>query len=121
MNLSRKDEAYTFDELEFLKNLTSDSALKTKLAELENAITQKDKMAIFFMPQQSFNIFSVFSQNNSLCEINSSDLETLLKSVEADKKSDENTKNHFLKKITALKNFLESGNKVSAVAIQMDA
>ena len=70
----------------------------------------QNNMAIFFMPEQTFNVFSMLQGINCDVEITEKDLEKMISVV---LKSEESSlKNHILKKLKVLLEFIENGNKV---------
>ena len=126
----QKDEAYSYDEVEFLEEklapLVTDKSQKASLmkilqslkASLEN---QKDTAAVFFMPQNTFNIFSLIKGDNSICKIQSENIEALYKAFALPEDFDRQPiYGHLKKKIQLLKEYLLSGNSVTPTVIQVD-
>lgn len=119
MLISEKDELYTFYELSYVRNLLiaddgkseNYEILSSKLEILQKKLNPNQKnMAIFFMPEQTFNVFSTLQGINCDVEITEKDLEKMISVV---LKSEESSlKNHILKKLKVLLEFIENGNKV---------
>ncbi|MCI5606916.1 MAG: hypothetical protein SOT46_02715 [Treponema sp.] len=119
MLISEKDELYTFYELSYVRNLLiaddgkseNYEILSSKLEILQKKLNPNQKnMAIFFMPEQTFNVFSMLQGINCDVEITEKDLEKMISVV---LKSEESSlKNHILKKLKVLLEFIENGNKV---------
>ena len=119
MLISEKDELYTFYELSYVRNLLiaddgkseNYEILSSKLEILQKKLNpNKNNMAIFFMPEQTFNVFSMLQGINCDVEITEKDLEKMISVV---LKSEESSlKNHILKKLKVLLEFIENGNKV---------
>lgn len=119
MLISEKDELYTFYELSYVRNLLiadegkseNYEILSSKLEILQKKLNPNQKnMAIFFMPEQTFNVFSMLQGINFDVEITEKDLEKMISVV---LKSEESSlKNHILKKLKVLLEFIENGNKV---------
>ena len=119
MLISEKDELYTFYELSYVRNLLiadegkseNYEILSSKLEVLQKKLNpNQNNMAIFFMPEQTFNVFSMLQGINCDVEITEKDLEKMISVV---LKSEESSlKNHILKKLKVLLEFIENGNKV---------
>ena len=119
MLISEKDELYTFYELSYVKNLLiaddgkseNYEILSSKLEILQKKLNpNQNNMAIFFMPEQTFNVFSMLQGINCDVEITEKDLEKMISVV---LKSEESSlKNHILKKLKVLLEFIENENKV---------
>lgn len=119
MIISEKDELYTFYELSYVRNLLiaddgkseNYEILSSKLEILQKKLNpNQNNMAIFFMPEQTFNVFSMLQGINCDVEITEKDLEKMISVV---LKSEESSlKNHILKKLKVLLEFIENGNKV---------
>lgn len=141
MLISIKDELYTFDELNFLQNAISDGqndSLPQKIQKLADSLKQNPKtQAIFFMPRQSYEIFSIFQNSAAVCDFSANDAEILAQKIHNFAKNPEellkianidckNPKNAgtFVKslyeKLSVLKNFLLEGNQVFPVVTVAD-
>ena len=115
MLISEKDELYTFYELSYVRNLLiaddgkseNHEILSSKLEILQKKLNPNQKnMAIFFMPEQTFNVFSMLQGINCDVEITEKDLEKMISVV---LKSEESSlKNHILKKLKVLLEFIEN-------------
>lgn len=131
INVQKKEEAYSFDELCFIEksieNTASDkSDLVKKIHMLSSAIKEDaESKAVFFMPKTTFDIFSMIQGNNSITEINAEEIKICLESVSGycnqEKSADysEVLKNHIVKKLRVLNDFLQTGNLVKPVTIQV--
>lgn len=130
ISIIKKDEAYSYDELNFLeekllpliKDKTLQTAVRKTLQSLkESLVDNKNSMAIFFMPQTTFNIFSLIQGDNSICKITEEELEALYKTFElADTCKNQPIYSHLQKKIRVLLEYLQQGNDVTPTAIQVD-
>ena len=129
ISIIKKDEAYTYDELAFIeesllplvtdeqKEATEKILLSLK-ASLEN---QKTSAAVFFMPENTFNIFSLIQGDNSICKITKENIEALCKTFDlADDLAGKPIFNHLKKKLQLLNDYLQQGNAVSPTVIAAD-
>ena len=150
-----KEEAYTYDELAFLEEkilpLVEDAQkvavaekcqqnsgekerqksdvgeiLRILKASLEN---QKDSAAVFFMPQNTFNIFSLIQGDNSICKIGKENVAALYKALSVECLDSTNLiddgegrtiLSHLRKKLQVLNEYLEQGNEVTPTVIAAD-
>ena len=130
LSIINKEEAYTYDELDFLEEkllplITDDGQkqatgklLRILKASLEN---QKTSSAVFFMPQNTFNIFSLIQGDNSICQITKENIEALCKAfVLIDDFAGQAIYCHLHKKLQTLKEYLEQGNAVTPTVITAD-
>lgn len=122
--VSKKDEMYSYDEFKVIfsmmqsANNTVCEKLKMLLTSLEE---KKTSMGIFFMPQNTFDIFSIFQGDNSICQIELDDILKMIKAVEnIQTEYSEEIKNHLNNKLQVLCKYLEEENKVKPVVIQVD-
>ena len=125
-----KEEAYSYDELALLEEkllplvaaeqkAEVGEVLKSLKASLEN---QKASMAIFFMPQNTFNIFSLIQGDNSICKITKENVQALYNAFDLlENYSSEPVYSHLQKKLKVLKDYLEQGNAVTPTAITADS
>jgi len=125
INICKKDEAYTFDEIAFIKEGIASAELIEKLQSLLNAIGKDtSSKAIFFMPLQSFNIFAMLQGDNSICEISADDVTQILKEFSESEKEVVKVNKTFadllLKKLRVLVDYLNAGNGAKPVCIQAD-
>lgn len=112
-SILRKTEAYSFDELCFLEKICK------KFQSLKESIEKsKESMAVFFMPQSTYDIFAAFQGNNAICQIAREDIESAIKGLNVLEKSKMSF--HLEKKLNVLLDFLNEGNEVQPVAIQAD-
>ncbi len=130
IQIIKKEEAYSYDELAFLEEKllpgVADKKLQTALSEKIKSLmaslqNQKSSMAIFFMPKTSFNIFALIQGDNSVCQITKEEIQALYKAFDfIAGKNLGPIHAHLQKKIKVLKDYLEAGNEVSPVPIQAD-
>ena len=126
----KKEEAYTYDELDFLEEnllpLVKDEAQKVTIAKVLDSLklsleNQKMSSAVFFMPQNTFNIFSLIQGDNSICKINKEDIEALYKVFDLpDEWSGQPVYEHLQKKLKILNEYLLQGNSVTPTVIAVD-
>ena len=130
ISIIKKEEAYTYDEVSFLEEkllpLVKDEkergaageVLRSLKKSLEN---QKKSSAVFFMPQNTFNIFSLIQGDNSICKITRENISTLYKAFYSiDDLAGQPIFNHLKKKIQTLNEYLEQGNVVTPTVITAD-
>ncbi|MCR5062058.1 MAG: hypothetical protein K6A89_02115 [Treponema sp.] len=126
----KKEEAYTYDELDFLEEkllpLVEDIELKLSAGDFlrslkESLENQKASSAVFFMPQETFNIFSLIQGDNSICKINKNSINALYKAFDfVDDFEKHPVYSHLKKKLQMLDDYLEQGNSVSPTVIAAD-
>ena len=130
ISIIKKDEAYTFDELDFIvekilplvtdeqQKISTTDVLHSLKASLEN---QKTSAAVFFMPKNTFNIFSLIQGDNSICKITNENIESLCKAfVLADNLASKPIFSHLKKKLQVLNEYLQQGNEVTPTIIAAD-
>ena len=130
ISIITKEEAYTYDEVAFLEEkllpLVADEgercAAGEVLQELKKSLeNQKNSAAIFFMPQNTFNIFSLIQGDNSICQINKENIEALYEAfgliTDCDKQP---IYKHLHKKLHTLNEYLHQGNAVTPTVIAAD-
>ena len=129
ISIIKKDEAYTYDELAFIEEkilpLVDDgqtsvvaAVLSSLKASLEN---QKTSSAVFFMPQNTFNIFSLIQGDNSICKITKENIEALYKTFNLiDDWTSQPILKHLQKKLQVLNDYLQQGNAVTPTVIAAD-
>ena len=129
ISIIKKDEAYTYDELAFIEEkilpLVDDgqtsvvaAVLSSLKASLEN---QKTSSAVFFMPQNTFNIFSLIQGDNSICKITKENIEALYKTFNLiDDWTSQPILKHIQKKLQVLNEYLQQGNAVTPTVIAAD-
>ena len=130
ITIIKKDEAYTYDELDFLEErllphvahdaqkISAAEVLRSLKASLEN---QKTSAAVFFMPKNTFNIFSLIQGDNSICKISNENIESLCKAFNlADNLASKPIFSHLKKKLQVLNEYLQQGNEVTPTVIAAD-
>ena len=130
ISIIKKEEAYTYDELDFLKEkllpLMKDEEEKIAAGQLLNNLkasleNQKTSAAVFFMPQNTFNIFSLIQGDNSICKITKENIEALYKTFNlADDYDNQPIYDHLKVKLHTLNEYLQQGNEVSPTVITAD-
>ena len=130
IQIIKKEEVYTYDELAFLEErflpLLADKNLMAPLAEkikslMANLENQKASMAIFFMPKTSFNILALIQGDDFVCRVTKEEIQALYKTFDfIEQKERKPIHIHLQKKIKVLKDYLEEGNEVSPVTIHAD-
>ena len=109
MIISQKDELYSYDEIKAVE-----AFLPENMKALASAITDRNKQAIFFMPQESYAMFSIFGQT-AVCNREKDDIKDIL-----DKCADCQLPPEIRQKLTILNDFLQQGNKVFPVVTAAD-
>ncbi len=130
ISIIKKDEAYTYDELDFLEEKLlqhiEDDAQKISAAEVLHSLkasleNQKTSAAVFFMPKNTFNIFSLIQGDNSICKISNENIESLCKAINlADNLASKPIFSHLKKKLQVLNEYLQQGNEVTPTVIAAD-
>lgn len=130
ISIIKKEEAYTYDEVAFLEEkllpLVSDKGQKSSAGEVLRALkksleNQKNSAAIFFMPQNTFDIFSLIQGDNSICKITRENIEALCKVFNlAGNQASQPVYKHLQKKIQTLNDYLQQGNAVTPTVIAAD-
>ena len=130
ISIIKKEEAYTYDEVAFLEEkllpLVSDKGQKSSAGEVLRALkksleNQKNSAAIFFMPQNTFNIFSLIQGDNSICKITRENIEALCKVFDlAGNQANQPVYKHLQKKLQTLNEYLQQGNAVTPTVISAD-
>ena len=130
ISIIEKEEAYTYDELALLEEKllpfvedekqkeAAGEVLSRLKASLEN---QKTSAAVFFMPQNTFNIFSLIQGDNSICKITRENIETLCKVFDLPgNQTGQPIYKHLQKKLQTLNEYLQQGNMVTPTVIAAD-
>lgn len=123
---SQKDELYTADELFSIKTALCETCGKEanlieKITKMQNSIRDRNRQAIFFMPEKTYNLFSIFQGQNAICDIGKNDIKTLLKLLERTSLSNKNSQiSQIIKKLKILNEFLQQGNVVKPVVTAAD-
>ena len=130
ISIIKKEEAYTYDELDFLKEkllpLMKDEEEKIAAGQLLNNLkasleNQKTSAAVFFMSQNTFNIFSLIQGDNSICKITKENIEALYKTFNlADDYDNQPIYDHLKVKLHTLNEYLQQGKEVSPTVITAD-
>ena len=130
ISIIKKEEAYTYDELNLIEEkllpLVSDKGQKSSAGEVLRALkksleNQKNSAAIFFMPQNTFDIFSLIQGDNSICKITRENIEALCKVFDlAGNQASQPVYKHLQKKIQTLNDYLQQGNAVTPTVIAAD-
>lgn len=130
ISIIKKEEAYTYDELNLIEEkllpLVSDKGQKSSAGEVLRALkksleNQKNSAAIFFMPQNTFDIFSLIQGDNSICKITRENIEALCKVFDlAGNQANQPVYRHIQKKVQTLNEYLQQGNAVTPTVISAD-
>ena len=130
ISIIKKEEAYTYDELNLIEEkllpLVTDEGQKSAAGEVLRALkksleNQKNSAAIFFMPQNTFNIFSLIQGDNSICKITRENIEALCKVFNlAGNQANQPVYRHIQKKVQTLNEYLQQGNAVTPTVISAD-
>ena len=129
LTIINKEEAYTYDELIFLEEkllpLVADEAQKSALSKIFGSLkasleNHKTSMAVFFMPQNTFNIFSLIQGDNSICKITKENITALYRAFDLIADCSNPVYSHLQKKTKTLCDYLEQGNEVIPTAITAD-
>ena len=130
ISIIKKEEAYTYDELNLIEEkllpLVTDEGQKSAAGEVLRALkksleNQKKSAAIFFMPQNTFDIFSLIQGDNSICKITRENIEALCKVFDlAGNQANQPVYRHIQKKVQTLNEYLQQGNAVTPTVISAD-
>ena len=130
ISIIKKEEAYTYDELNLIEEnllpLMADEGERCAAGEVLRALkksleNQKTSSAVFFMPQNTFNIFSLIQGDNSICKITKENIEALCKVFDlADIQTEKPVYRHLQKKLETLNEYLQQGNSVTPTVIVAD-
>ena len=117
---SKKNELYTADELCTIKTALSETTEKSaslieKITKMQNSIKDKHKQALFFMPAQTYNLFSVFQNQNAICDINENDIKAVISILEKS-----SLPQRLMEKLNVLNDFLQQDNTVYPVVTAID-
>ena len=131
ISIIKKEEAYSYDELDLIEEkllpLVSDQVQKDALTEILGSLkasleNQKTSMAIFFMPKNTFNIFSLIQGDNSICKIQKENIEALYNTFDLiDAWESQLIYKHLQKKLHTLNEYLQQGNEVTPTPIAADS
>ena len=130
ISIIKKEEAYTYDEVRFLEEkllpFLADEKQKSTAGEMLRALklsleNQKNSSAVFFMPQNTFNIFSLIQGDNSICKITKENIEALYNTFDFNDDCDNKPiYKHLYKKVQTLNEYLQQGNAVTPIVIAAD-
>lgn len=125
MTVSSKDEAYSLDELECIRLalLGSDDGCLRERAEtvsrMEAPLRETcSPMAVFFMPVNMFSMIP-FGSGDIGVQVGVDDVDAFSSAV-SDSEISCGIREHLMKKLGVLREFLSSGGSVRPVAISMD-
>ena len=122
----KKPEVYSFDELSFIKKIVeqSDSSSSENKAVLEKlnkmllSIEEtKENTAVFFMPEATYAIFSIFQGETAICDFAQKDSQQIIDILNSENDNSE-IKLHILKKLKILNDFFKDGNSAKPVPSQ---
>ena len=122
----KKSEVYSFDELSFIKKIVeqSDSSSSENKAVLEKlnkmllSIEEtKENTAVFFMPEATYAVFSIFQGETAICDFAQKDSQQIIDILNSENDNSE-IKLHILKKLKILNDFFKDGNSAKPVPSQ---
>lgn len=122
----KKPEVYSFDELSFIKKIVeqSDSSSSENKAVLEKlnkmllSIEEtKENTAVFFMPEATYAVFSIFQGETAICDFTQKDSQQIIDILNSENDNSE-IKLHILKKLKILNDFFKDGNSAKPVPSQ---
>lgn len=122
----KKPEVYSFDELSFIKKIVeqSDSSSSENKAVLEKlnkmllSIEEtKENTAVFFMPEATYAVFSIFQGETAICDFAQKDSQQIIDILNSENDNSE-IELHILKKLKILNDFFKDGNSAKPVPSQ---
>lgn len=122
----KKPEVYSFDELSFIKKIveqsdSSPSENKPVLEKLNKMLLSieetKENTAVFFMPEATYAVFSIFQGETSICDFAQKDSQQIIDILNSENDNSE-IKLHILKKLKILNDFFKDGNSAKPVPSQ---
>lgn len=122
----KKPEVYSFDELSFIKKIVeqSDSSSSENKAVLEKlnkmllSIEEtKENTAVFFMPEATYAVFSIFQGETAICDFTQKDSQQIIDILNSENDNSE-IELHILKKLKILNDFFKDGNSAKPVPSQ---
>ena len=122
----KKPEVYSFDELSFIKKIVeqSDSSSSENKAVLEKLNKMlllieetKENTAVFFMPEATYAVFSIFQGETSICDFAQKDSQQIIDILNSENDNSE-IKLHISKKLKILNDFFKDGNSAKPVPSQ---
>ena len=122
----KKPEVYSFDELSFIKKIVEQSdysssenkAVLEKLNKMLLSIEEtKENTAVFFMPEATYAVFSIFQGETAICDFAQKDSQQIIDILNSENDNSE-IKLHILKKLKILNDFFKDGNSAKPVPSQ---
>ena len=122
----KKPEVYSFDELSFIKKIveqsdSSSSENKPFLEKLNKMLLSieetKENTAVFFMPEATYAVFSIFQGETAICDFTQKDSQQIIDILNSENDNSE-IKLHILKKLKILNDFFKDGNSAKPVPSQ---
>lgn len=122
----KKPEVYSFDELSFIKKIveqsdSSPSENKPVLEKLNKMLLSieetKENTAVFFMPEATYAVFSIFQGETAICDFAQKDSQQIIDILNSENDNSE-IKLHILKKLKILNDFFKDGNSAKPVPSQ---
>lgn len=125
----KKPEVYSFDELSFIKKIVeqSDSSssenkpvlekLNKMLLSLLSIEETKENTAVFFMPEATYAVFSIFQGETAICDFTQKDSQQIIDILNSENDNSE-IKLHISKKLKILNDFFKDGNSAKPVPSQ---
>lgn len=122
----KKPEVYSFDELSFIKKIveqsdSSPSENKPVLEKLNKMLLSieetKENTAVFFMPEATYAVFSIFQGETAICDFAQKDSQQIMDILNSENDNSE-IKLHILKKLKILNDFFKDGNSAKPVPSQ---
>lgn len=122
----KKPEVYSFDELSFIKKIVEQSdslssenkPVLEKLNKMLLSIEEtKENTAVFFMPEATYAVFSIFQGETSICDFAQKDSQQIIDILNSENDNSE-IELHILKKLKILNDFFKDGNSAKPVPSQ---
>lgn len=122
----KKPEVYSFDELSFIKKIVEQSdysssenkAVLEKLNKMLLLIEEtKENTAVFFMPEATYAVFSIFQGETAICDFAQKDSQQIIDILNSENDNSE-IKLHISKKLKILNDFFKDGNSAKPVPSQ---
>lgn len=122
----KKPEVYSFDELSFIKKIveqsdSSPSENKPVLEKLNKMLLlieeTKENTAVFFMPEATYAVFSIFQGETAICDFAQKDSQQIIDILNSENDNSE-IKLHISKKLKILNDFFKDGNSAKPVPSQ---
>ena len=122
----KKPEVYSFDELSFIKKIVEQSdslssenkPVLEKLNKMLLSIEEtKENTAVFFMPEATYAVFSIFQGETAICDFAQKDSQQIIDILNSENDNSE-IKLHILKKLKILNDFFKDRNSAKPVPSQ---